>query len=72
MAHPVIVFALTVRVCGLSVNAACHHEHIANFTTEPFCQAAGTIMLMYPRVNGYRCVIDTREYQFRPGVGNPF
>ena len=72
MTHPIIVFALTVRVCGLGIHDGCHHEHIADYTLEALCHAAGAVMMMYPQVNGYKCVIDTREYQYRSGTGNPF
>jgi hypothetical protein len=68
---PLIVFSLAVRVCG-PINEGCHWENIADYTSEPVCRAAGGVMQLYPRVFGYKCTVQTREYQYRTGVGNPF
>ena len=69
---PVIVFALTVRVCGSLITDTCHYERVADFSTEAVCRAAGRLMVLYPSVFGFHCKIETREYQYRTGVGNPF
>ena len=72
MTHPIIVFALAIRVCGWGINAGCHYEHVDDYLAEAGCHAAGAIMMLYPRVNGYKCVIETKEYRYRTGVGNPY
>ena len=68
----IIVFALSVRVCGSLITQTCHHEYIADFPSETHCRSAGDMLQVYPNVMGYHCRVETREYQFRPWIGNPF
>jgi len=68
----IIVFQLSIRICGALVNQTCHWEKTADFSSEPVCRASGALMLMYPGVAGFKCKLETREYQYRTGVGNAF
>lgn len=68
----IIVFTLSVRICGAHITESCHFERVSDFSSEPLCRAAGRIMLIYPHVSGYKCKLETREYQYRTGIGNPF
>ena len=68
----IIVFSLSIRICGAAITESCHMEHIADFTTEAICRTAGHVMILSPGVSGYKCKLETREYQYRTGVGNPF
>jgi hypothetical protein len=67
-----VVFALSVRVCSPLIVESCHQERIADFVSEGLCHAAGRVMQVYPGVFGYRCRVEVREYQYRPGIGNPY
>jgi len=67
-----IVFELSLRVCGALITQTCHMERVSDFTTEAICNTAGHVMLLYPGVSGYKCKLEVREYQYRTGIGNPF
>jgi hypothetical protein len=67
-----IVFELSVRICGALITSGCHMERVSDFTTAAICNAAGRVMVLTPGVSGYKCKLQTREYQYRTGVGNPF
>jgi hypothetical protein len=68
----IIMFSLSVRVCGSLITETCHYEHVSSFTSEPLCRAAGRIMSVYPTVFGFKCRLETHPYQYRTGTGNPF
>jgi len=69
---PIIVFSLSVHVCSLLLVEGCKYEHVEDFISEAACQRAGGVMAAYPQVRAWKCVIDTREYSVRAGVGNPY
>jgi hypothetical protein len=67
-----VVFVLSVRVCSPLIIESCHYERIADFVSDGLCHAAGHVMQIYPNIFGYRCRVETHEYQYRPGIGNPY
>jgi hypothetical protein len=69
---PIIVFTLAIRICGYAVTAGCRYEPVADFISEDICRAAGSVMMVYPRVNGYKCTITTRTYSVKQNDGNAY
>jgi hypothetical protein len=71
-----IVFELSVRICGALITSGCHMERVADFTTAAICNAAGRVMVLTPGVSGYKCKLETRNIPMHIGnsfnSGNPF
>jgi hypothetical protein len=67
----IIVFELSLRLCGALVTQSCHMERVADFSSEAVCRAAGRIMLIYPGVSGFKCKLETREFPTLH-IGNPY